>query len=260
MTLGATGKVGAALAAATVTIAIVAPAAASGAQTVGQAAPPAPTGACDTDATYVQDSVYSGLGFQSGASGVITSWTTYAGTTATQMKLDVLRPDPASGAEHFIVEQKDVLRDIPATNARVTFTGLHLPIAAGDFIGVYVPPAGAFCLSYTDPSCPDAGGGACAQEIYHHLIGDPAIGSNAFLNNVQSTGVMNASAIVEPDADGDGFGDESQDGCPGNAAAQGACPVGTGIPTATKTKKKKCKKKHTREARAAKKKCRKHKR
>ncbi len=74
--------------------------------------------------TYVQDSVYSGQGFQSSTSGVITSWSTYAGTTATQMKLDVLRPDPPSGADHYIPEQKDVLRDIPAANALVTFTGI----------------------------------------------------------------------------------------------------------------------------------------
>jgi len=32
-------------------------------------------------------------------------------------------------------------------------------------------------------------------------------------------------AVLEPDADGDGFGDETQDGCPGNGSATGACPV-----------------------------------
>ena len=31
------------------------------------------------------------------------------------------------------------------------------------------------------------------------------------------------NATVEPDADGDGFGDDSQDNCPTNAATQGAC-------------------------------------
>ena len=33
------------------------------------------------------------------------------------------------------------------------------------------------------------------------------------------------SANVEPDADSDGYGDETEDGCPSNAATQGACPV-----------------------------------
>ncbi len=51
--------------------------------------------------------------------------------------------------------------------------------------------------------------------------------------------------MVEPDADRDGFGDETQDACPSSASAQGACPA----------KRKKCKKhKKSRHAVAAKKK------
>ncbi len=86
------------------------------------------------------------------------------------------------------------------------------------------------------------------------MLGDPPIGAVAFFNNVQSGGVMNASAVVEPDADGDGFGDETQDGCLGNAAVQGACPVASG---STPTAKKKCKKRKHRRAVSAKKKCKK---
>ena len=33
------------------------------------------------------------------------------------------------------------------------------------------------------------------------------------------------SAVLEPDADHDGFGDETQDQCPTNGTTQGACPV-----------------------------------
>ncbi len=36
--------------------------------------------------------------------------------------------------------------------------------------------------------------------------------------------VLAIGADVEPDVDGDGFGDETQDGCPGSASAQAACP------------------------------------
>ena len=31
------------------------------------------------------------------------------------------------------------------------------------------------------------------------------------------------AGTIEPDADGDGFGDETQDGCPSQAVSQGAC-------------------------------------
>ncbi|HVY77872.1 MAG TPA: hypothetical protein VG898_05135 [Solirubrobacterales bacterium] len=33
------------------------------------------------------------------------------------------------------------------------------------------------------------------------------------------------AAIVEPDADGDGYGDETQDGCPADASTHAACPL-----------------------------------
>src|SRR5215210_278029 len=37
------------------------------------------------------------------------------------------------------------------------------------------------------------------------------------------TGELLLQAVIEPDADGDGFGDETQDGCPRQAGTQGAC-------------------------------------
>jgi hypothetical protein len=55
---------------------------------------------------------------------------------------------------------------------------------------------------------------------------------------------------IEPDADRDGYGDETQDKCATNAAIQAACPV----TPATKCKKKKRKKKGKGSADAAKKK------
>lgn len=51
----------------------------------------------------------------------------------------------------------------------------------------------------------------------------------------------NVSAVVEPDTDNDGFGDETQDGCPTDAITQGGCPVPD--TTITKRPKDKTKKK-----------------
>jgi hypothetical protein len=45
------------------------------------------------------------------------------------------------------------------------------------------------------------------------------------------------SATLEPDADGDGYGDETQDGCPQSAAYQGPCPTVTFKGHATAKKK-----------------------
>ena len=44
------------------------------------------------------------------------------------------------------------------------------------------------------------------------------------------TGELLVQAVMEPDADGDGFGDETQDGCPTQSTSQGACDTtGPGI-------------------------------
>jgi hypothetical protein len=61
---------------------------------------------------------------------------------------------------------------------------------------------------------------------------------------------IDVSAVLEPDADHDGFGDETQDQCPTNGSTHGPCPA-TGQRAAAL---KKCKKKHSAHAR---KKCRK---
>lgn len=52
----------------------------------------------------------------------------------------------------------------------------------------------------------------------------------------------NVAATIEPDGDGDGFGDETQDGCPSNAARSDDCvkpevTIDKGPPKKTKKKK-----------------------
>jgi hypothetical protein len=47
---------------------------------------------------------------------------------------------------------------------------------------------------------------------------------------------VNVSATIEPDADGDGYGDETQDRCPTDAATQGPCPPDTDPPQTEITK------------------------
>jgi hypothetical protein len=43
--------------------------------------------------------------------------------------------------------------------------------------------------------------------------------------NGDPTGELLIQAVIEADADGDGFGDETQDGCPTQSANQGACDI-----------------------------------
>jgi hypothetical protein len=72
----------------------------------------------------------------------------------------------------------------------------------------------------------------------------------------------NQSADLEPDADGDGFGDETQDQCLGTAGSQNGCAAASApVAPPAPAKKKKCKKhkkKHSASsAKKKKKKCKK---
>ena len=56
------------------------------------------------------------------------------------------------------------------------------------------------------------------------LGADPAPGQTVEFNETASARTP-VSAVIEPDADNDGFGDETQDKCPTSAAVQVACPT-----------------------------------
>jgi hypothetical protein len=152
--------------------------------------------------------------------------------------------------------------EIPVTvTADATPTG-HItevltrrPIAAGQHLGWYVDDVpGNIKENYVDASA------ECAYTA----------GSTAGPSTTQpySTAACNhnvplLSGTIEPDADHDGYGDETQDQCPTDATTQAACPASTSTAAATTTPsttpppKRKCKKKKHRAAAVAKK-CKKH--
>ena len=122
-----------------------------------------------------------------------------------------------------------------------------IPIAAGNRLGMVrvsgTSGQGAQIWSNASP-----GGALGAAAGIHNSGGASYLSSPDFELMVQYS--------VEPDADHDGFGDETQDKCATNATTHGTCPP----PTAA-NKKKKCKKhkKRSASAEAAKKKCKKRK-
>jgi hypothetical protein len=98
----------------------------------------------------------------------------------------------------------------------------------------------------------------CALHIEgpQHVVGTPAMYTNGPCSGPPTSYELLVAGTVEPDADGDMFGDLTQDGCPNNATTHGACPQQPPAPAP----KKKCKKKKKHlGAAAAKKKCKKHK-
>ena len=115
-----------------VSLALAVPSIASASQTIGQTGVGA---TCGDDEAYVQRSVTSGNGYTSATDGVITSWSALGSSADGPMQLMVFRRDDST---HYTALQKD--RRMVSANTLNTFTGVRLPIAAGQEIGVYLPP------------------------------------------------------------------------------------------------------------------------
>jgi hypothetical protein len=180
--------------------------------------------------------------------GVITSWSYQApagpGGVPQGLKLKVGRP--AGGSDFTIVGESAPKN--PTASQLNTYTDVSIPVQTGDVIGLY--PGSAVFEAHFFRSLA-AGFGAAVH------VGDLAPGGTDSFEE-QSSEQFDVSAKLEPDADHDGFGDETQDQCPANASTQGACSAS---PTPTPHKKK-CKKKHKKRsaAEAKAKKCKKKKR
>jgi hypothetical protein len=236
MGVGTRARVSAPIVVAVALVGLMIPAAAPAAETIGQTA--AGSG-CTANEAYTQGVLTSGTSYQPTISGVITSWSSFASAPNTLLELLVLKPNPAGGGStHFIATQRDQVRTLTQASALNTFAGLHLPIEAGDQLGLFLPGFGS-------ANCFFNVGGSDTGLFF--TGGDPPLNVDSNFTGSNSSRRLNASATVEPDADHDGFGDETQDGCPTSAAAQGACPA------APKKKCKRHKRKH-RDAQAAKKK------
>jgi hypothetical protein len=171
--------------------------------------------------------------------GVITSWSFMAPTDVAPLKLKMLR---SAGGNDFTTVGESQLKTPTASTLNTWPT--RIPVRAGDFLGEYY-------ASDTHPLGDTPG--YLSQEI-SSSVGDPVVdpppGTTKTYGQSSPGGYqVDGSAVLEADADHDGFGDETQDQCPTNAATQGPCPA----PKKCKHKKKhhssaviakKCKKKH----------------
>jgi hypothetical protein len=91
----------------------------------------------------------------------------------------------------------------------------RIPVKAGDRFGLFgETPSGALnCVSKT------------AQDVVGQGLGNVPPGSTQAFGKEELNSRVAVSAVVEPDVDRDGYGDETQDSCPRRAAIQtGPCP------------------------------------
>jgi hypothetical protein len=204
---------------------------------------------CAPNTTYlVTDSI--GGAYTVPSDGVISSWSFQTGATAPEVvKLKIGRVISSSDLEATDTELSisgESISQVPSASSLNTFP-TRVPVRQGDFLGVYLGAAGG------SVQCSDAGSSAGYRD--HYSATDVLTGSSATFTG-ESDGQINVAAVLEPDADQDGFGDETQDQCPSNPATRGQCPITPVTTTVTKKKCKKHKKQHSAQS-AKKKKCKK---
>jgi len=166
--------------------------------------------------------------------GVITSWSVMAALDTAGMKLKVVRQ-----ISDFSYTVTGVSELRTPTASTLSAFPTRIPVAAGDRLALFLPTAasapckfstsdaGDEVSSYTDAALPD-----------YPVGGTYTVGPPTTLTR------LDLSAVVEPDADGDGFGDLTQDACPARADKTTECaPPDTTVtaPKSVRTSKKRAK-------------------
>ena len=197
--LGKRARIG--LLVATVTPALVLPASASGAVTIGETDSGA-TLSCPPDFNRVQDSTAptSPSYAVPAGGGVITSWSHDAAAgLASEMRLKVFRK---TGASAYLTVGHSLV--VPLTSPGLKTFETQISVQAGDRLGIRTGASLTGCLH--------AGISGDQVRVSATVDADPEPGDTALFNPLPVTeSRLNVSATVEPDCDHDGLGDETQD-------------------------------------------------
>lgn len=161
------------------------------------------TGGSGTEAFFQTASATSSYAVPN--DGAIVSWGSVQSLSTFPSTLLVATP---LGGNQFRI---DAVSD-PQTMAPIGINSAvaHIPVKAGQVIGMY-----AFGLY-----CTDAGSTAGKATVSSTTPGTVLTASTP-----QPSAKVAVFADIEPDADKDGYGDETQDKCPQTASYQAACPT-----------------------------------
>ncbi|HEX2087456.1 MAG TPA: PASTA domain-containing protein [Solirubrobacteraceae bacterium] len=184
--------------------ALALPATASAATTIGQTATGG--GTCDNDATIAQTGSLAPE-YAVPFAGVVTELRTEA-VSVEGRRLHVLRP---RGSGSFTL-----LASIPvAPAAGVIAVPVRVRVQAGDVLGLSTAAAPDPHPNCTIPN--STGAGASPHNVVESR--NPAAPDSGDVTLPDAgLGRLNVAATLEPDGDGDGFGDETQDRCPDDAS------------------------------------------
>jgi hypothetical protein len=185
---------------------------ADGSISIGQLDPGTPAASCTGGSSLVQSAV-AGTGSYVVPAGhwVIVSWSHRANTVAgRQMGLRLWRS--TSSASAYTLVAAGALRVLNAGGINTTYE--RIPVSGGELLGIRLGNGGSSC-TFT------AGTG---NTVRHAVLTEPPPGSNVTLGSSYSQRRLNVTARLEADADADGYGDETQDACPGSTGPSNGCP------------------------------------
>jgi hypothetical protein len=215
-------------------IGLLAPSTSAAATTLGQL-PPGPAaagsfGLCPDGLIDVQNSVAAaGPAYTVPAGGgVITSWSFKSAAYGGTVKLKVFQRPASPDTDPWPVAAEGADGTLGPNETKLF--AARIPVAAGSVLGLLIraradmlaPTNWAPC--YFDTG--DAGDNAKNNNIGPG--GNPPPGMSQSWSSSFPSARVNVSAVLEPDTDGDGFGDESQDNCPGLANPSQADSNGDG--------------------------------
>jgi hypothetical protein len=145
--------------------------------------------------------------------GVITKWSFEAPPDIAPLKLKMLRS--ASGNDFTTVGESQLETPTPET---LNTWSTRISVRAGDFLGEY----------YADSTHPLGDAPGYLSHEISSSPGDPAVDPPPGTTTTYTQDIggyqIDGSAVLEADADQDGFGDESQDKCVGTPGTANGCP------------------------------------
>jgi hypothetical protein len=151
-----------------------------------------------------------GLPLATPSGGVITTWKVNSAFPAPVFeRMAAFRPTAEPGSFQVIGESNEETVN-QGTNTFLT----RIPVQAGDRFGPVGIEVDSPVYCFTDSEDDNAW-------VYNGSVGLGS--SHTFIASTQIR--VPLIAVIEPDRDGDGYGDETQDGCPQSAAYHGPCPT-----------------------------------
>jgi hypothetical protein len=123
----------------------------------------------------------------------------------------------SAGGNNYTVTNQTTVQ----AGSGLTVADARMPVQAGERLAMHGLP---FSYEGTPFSGYEFYCETVPGSVLGAVVGDVSVGTTTEFTPV-TVGRVPLAAVIEPDADNDGFGDETQDKCPQSASTQGECPT-----------------------------------